>query len=89
MSGILPRNRAKSLRRKKLIETNNMLKYKCSRIPNVMYLEPESNWVKQDSKLNMELYYKGQLHLIEKGYKNIADSISDILKDPQKDTIQT
>ena len=56
-SGILPRNKAKSLRRKKLIETNNMLKYKCSQMPHIMYLEPESSWVKQDLELNIELYY--------------------------------
>ena len=41
ISGILPRNKAKGFRRKKLIETNNILKYKCSQIPNVTYLEPE------------------------------------------------
>ena len=62
-----------------------MLKYKCSQIPNVMCLEPESSWVKQDSEINMELYYKDKLHLIEKGYKKLADSISEILKDPKKD----
>ena len=56
-SGILPRNKAKSLRRKKLIETNNMLKYKCSQMPHIIYLEPESSWVKQDLELNIELYY--------------------------------
>ena len=49
ISDILPRNNGKIFRRKKLIETNNILRYKCSQIPNVMYLEPESSWVKQDS----------------------------------------
>ena len=62
-----------------------MLKYKCSQIPNVMCLEPESSWVKQDSEINMELCFKDKLHLIEKGYKKLADSISEILKDPKKD----
>ena len=32
----------------------------------------------------MELYYKDKLHLIEKGYKKLTDSISEILKDPKK-----
>ena len=50
-----------------------------------MYLKPESSWEKQDSELNMELYYKDELHLIEKGYKKLADSISEILKDSKKD----
>ena len=50
-----------------------------------MYLERESSWVKQDSKLNMELHYKDDLYLIEKRYKKLANSISKILKDPKKD----
>ena len=62
--------RGKSFRRKKLIEMNNILKYKCSQILNVIYLEPESSWVKQDSEINMELFCKDELRLIEKGYKN-------------------
>ena len=63
LSGILQRNKAKRFRRKKLIEANIMLKYKFSQMPNVMYLEAESGWVKQELELNMEFYYK-------KGIKN-------------------
>ena len=37
ISGILPTNKGKSFRRKKLIKTNNMLQYKCSQMPNVTY----------------------------------------------------
>ena len=33
----------------------------------------------------MELYYRDELHLTEKGYKKLANSISEILKDPKKD----
>ena len=58
ISGILTRNKAKRLRRKKLIETNDVLKYKCSQIPNVMYLEPESRLVKQDSELYIDYIIK-------------------------------
>ena len=50
-----------------------------------MYLEPESSCVKQDLGLNMQLYYKDELHLIEKCYRKLADSISEILKHPKKD----
>ena len=64
---------------------NSILKYKCSQILNVIYLEPESSWVIQDSELNMELYGKDELRLIEKGYKKLANFISKILKDPKKD----
>ena len=64
---------------------NNILKYKCSQILNVIYLEPESSWVKQDSELNMELFCNDELRLIEKGYEKLANFISEILKDPKKD----
>ena len=33
----------------------------------------------------MELYYKDKLHLMEKGYKKLANSFSEILKGPKKD----
>ena len=46
-----------------------------------MYLEPESSGVKQDLKLNMELYYNDELHLI-KVIKKLANSIIEILKGP-------
>ena len=59
-----------------------MLKYKCSQVPNVIYLEPESSWVKQNSEFNMELYYKDELHHIEKAYKKLANFVSKILKYP-------
>ena len=75
----------KSFRREKLTETNNMLKYKCKQMQIAMYLKPESSWLKQDLEFNMELYYKDELHLIEKGYKKLANITSKILKDPKKD----
>ena len=46
VSGILPRNKGNNFRRQKLLQTNNMLKEKCSRIPKIAYLEPESDWVR-------------------------------------------
>ena len=54
-------------------------------MPIAMYLKPESSWVKQDLEFNMELYYKDELHLIEKGYEKLANITSKILKDPKKD----
>ena len=62
-----------------------MLKYKCSQIPNIMYLEPEPSWVRQDSELNMELCYKDKPYLIGKGNNKLANSISEISKDPKID----
>ena len=33
----------------------------------------------------MELYYKDEIHLVEKGYKQLTNSISKVLKDPRKE----
>ena len=75
VSDVFQRNKGRSFSRKKLIETD-MLNYKCSHIPNAVYLVPEPRLVKQNSQLNMELNYKDGLELIEKGFKKLADSIS-------------
>ena len=64
-----------SISRKKLIETD-MLNYKCSHIPNTVYLVPEPRLVKQNSQFNMEFNSKDGLELIEKGFKKLANSIS-------------
>ena len=75
-SDILPRNKGNSFRRQKLLKTNNMLKGKCSQIPNVLYVEPESAWVKTNMELEIAYFYKDKLHLIKKGYQKQASSIS-------------
>ena len=53
-----------------------MLKEKCSQVPNVAYLQPESDWVKTNTELEMTHFYKDELHLIEEGYQKLASSIS-------------
>ena len=78
---ILPRNKQNSLRRQKLLQTNSMLKEKCSQVPNIAYLQPESDWVKTNTELQMAYFYKGKLHLIEEGYQKLASSISKKLKE--------
>ena len=75
VSDVFQRNEGKSFSRKKLIETD-MLNYKCSHIPNTVYLVPEPRLVKQNSQLNMEFNSKDGLELIEKGFKKLANSVS-------------
>ena len=78
---ILPRNKGNSLRRQKLLQTNKMLKEKCNQVPNVAYLQPESDWVKTNTELEMTYFYNDELHLIEEGYQKLASSISKKLKE--------
>ena len=75
VSDVFQRNKGRSFSKKKLIKTD-MLNYKCSHIPNAVYLVPEPRLVKQNSQFNMELNYKDGLELIEKGFKKLANSIS-------------
>ena len=53
-----------------------MLKEKCSQVPNVAYLQPESGWVKTNTELEITYFYKDELHLIEEGYQKLASSAS-------------
>ena len=53
-----------------------MLKEKCIQIPNVAYLEPESDWVKTNTELEIAYFHKDELHLIEEGYQKQTSSIS-------------
>ena len=73
--GIFPRNKGNSFSRQKLLQAN-MLKGKCSQVPNVAYLQPESDWVKTSAELEMAYFYKDELHLIEEGYQKLASSNS-------------
>ena len=57
-----------------------MLKKKCIQIPNVAYLEPESDWVKTNTELKIVYFYKDELHLIEEGYQKLASSICKKMK---------
>ena len=46
-----------------------MLKDKSIQIPNVAYLEPESDWVKTNTELEIAYFHKDELHLIEERYQ--------------------
>ena len=44
------------------------LRQRFSQIPDVFYLKPETNWIKENAELNETYYYKDQIHLIEEEY---------------------
>ena len=73
VSCILLKNKWNSFGRQKLLETSNMLKQKCSHIPNVLYLEPESDWVKTNTEL--AYFYQEKLHLKQEGFQKLASSL--------------
>ena len=56
-----------------------MSKEKCSQIPNIAYLQPESDWIMTNSELEMTYFYKNELYLIEE-YQKLTSSISKKLK---------
>ena len=62
-NGILSRSRGNSLSRQKLLQTNIMLKEKCSQVPNFAYLQTESDWVNTNTELEMAYFYKNELIL--------------------------
>ena len=62
-NGILSRSKGSSLRRQKLLQTNIMLKEKCSQVPNFAYLQTESDWVNTNTELEMAYFYKNELIL--------------------------
>ena len=46
---------------------------------NVTYIDPDHKWATSGGTLNTNLYYKGNLYLIEKGNEKLAKAISTAL----------
>ena len=64
LSGILPRDGIASLRREKIIKTNDLLNEYCLNHKNIYYLD-RVDWTHDDGSLKSKLYYSDQFHLIE------------------------
>ena len=43
---------------------------------NVSYIDPGHKWTTAGGILNMNLYYKDKLHLVEKGNEKLAKAIT-------------
>ena len=70
INGILPRDEQNTARRQKLLIVNELLENKCTNYVNtdIHYLRPDGDWIRENGCLDTSLFYKGKLHLIEKGY---------------------
>ena len=79
ISGILPRDPCiTSKRREVIFKTNNFLETMCYQ-QGFHFLKPDDNWLLVNGRLNNNLYYKDDLHLIEGGNNKLASSIATML----------
>ena len=82
-NGILPRDEQNTARRQKLFIVNELLENKCTNYVNtdIYYLSPDGDWIRENGCLDICLFYKDKLHLIEKEYRssNINEVITAVL----------
>ena len=54
-----------------------MLESKCTNYvnTNIHYLSPDGDWIRENGCLDISLFYKDKLHLIDKGYLKLVLSI--------------
>ena len=76
-NGILPRDEKNTARRQKLFIVNELLESKYTNYVNtdIHYLSLDGDWIRKNGCLDISLFYKDNLHLIEKGYLKLALSI--------------
>ena len=77
INGILSRDEQNTARRQELSIVNKLLESKCTNYvnANIYYLSPDGDWIRENGWLDISLFYKDKLHLIEKGYLKLALSI--------------
>ena len=71
---LLPRDTKNSLRRGNINVINTSLLFKCSK-HNLNTFKHQLEWLNIDRSLNMSLFYKDRLHLIENGNELLAKEI--------------
>ena len=67
VSGLLPRDIHWSTQKAKITETDDYLRDYCKKFKKMTFMCQDPDWTLPDNSLNMELYYKDHLHLIENG----------------------
>ena len=72
--GILPRDDSWSVNRVSIKKVNQILKLKCYE-SSYTFVSYDSGWTLANGCLNADLYYSDRLHLVEKGYLKLAESI--------------
>ena len=78
ITGLLPRDlEALSIRRTRIMETNDLIKYTCenSTGKNSYFLEQDENWIDAKGKLNTQFFHTVYLHLSKSGYDKLARTI--------------
>ena len=79
LTGLLPRNKCNSNRRKRLKKVNSYLLSLCKNENNMLYMDQGRGWTLDDHTLDESLFYVDQLHLIEAGNTKFALSISNTI----------
>ena len=80
LTGLLPRDKCNSNRRKRLKKVNSYLLSLCKNENNMLYMDPGRGWTLDDHTLDESLYYVDQLHLTEAGNAKFAFSISNTIR---------
>ena len=78
VSGILPRDFSSGIRRNKIRLVNIQIKHTVAEMNNnnITYIDPDETWTTSAGTLITNLYYKDNLHLIEKGNEKLAKAIT-------------
>ena len=78
VSVVLPRDFSPGIRRNKIILVHIQIKYTVGEINNnnITYIDPGHTGTTSTRTLNMNLYYKDNLHLIKKGNEKLAKAIT-------------
>ena len=77
LTGLLPRDPEPGYRRNSILTINEELKRWCqdSALNTFNYIEPDNDWIMPNGELDYSLFYKDNLHLVEKGNEKLATSI--------------
>ena len=72
--GLLPRDEKWSVNRLYIEEINKLLESKCKKF-QFNFIEQGHDWINENGTLNASLYYRDNLHLVEKGNIKLSKSI--------------
>ena len=74
LCGLLPHDECTSINCFYVIETNKILKVKCS-LNKFFFIDQDTYWTQPNGCLSSDMFYLGKLHLVEKGNIVLAKSI--------------
>ena len=80
LTSLLPRDyNPTSLRRSKMMKTNEALLKKSKNLKNLYFMKQVDDWIVDGGFLDTTLYYSDHLHLVENGYRKFACTITNLL----------